>query len=241
MVAINTKDADVLVLCGGLGTRLADVISDSPKPMAKIGKHPFLDILIEYIAVFGFKRFILCAGYKAKVIQEYYERKKSRLEILISKEEKPLGTGGAIKNAESLIQSNPFLVVNGDSFCCADLYKFVDFHTSKKALLSIALVNSKDAKDYGSVEIDSLDRIVRFNEKGKTGQSGIINTGIYLFSREVLSLMPSDESFSLEYDFFPKNIGREFYGYLETSFFIDIGTPERYEKAKQLLKDLPYT
>jgi D-glycero-alpha-D-manno-heptose 1-phosphate guanylyltransferase len=240
MTATDTKDVDVLVLCGGLGTRLADALGDSPKSMAKIGERPFIDILIEYIATFGFKRFILCAGYKAEIIQEYYKRGKNRLEILIAKEKKTLGTGGAIKNAEPLIQSNPFLVVNGDSFCYADLYKFVDFHISKKALLSIALVNTEGAKDYGSVEIDSLDRIVRFKEKGKAGQKGIINAGIYLFSKEVLSLMPGNEKFSLEYDFFPKNIGRELFGYLETCFFIDIGTPERYEQAKRLLKDSPY-
>lgn len=237
MVSVNTANIDVVVLCGGMGTRLKGILGDNPKPMAKIDERPFLDILVGYTATFGFKRFILCAGYKAESIQEYYKSKKSRVEILIIEEEELLGTGGAVKNAEALIQSSPFLILNGDSFFDIDLCKFIDFHLSKKALLSVALISAKDAKDYGSIEIDSLDRVVRFSEKEKAGRGSLINAGIYLFNSEVLSLMPSNKKFSLEYDFFPKIVGREFYGYLAKGLFVDIGTPERYIQARQLLKD----
>jgi D-glycero-alpha-D-manno-heptose 1-phosphate guanylyltransferase len=236
MDGFYTERVDVVILCGGVGTRLKAVVDDKPKPMAEIDKRPFIDILIEHISTFGFQRFILCAGYKAESIQEYYKNKKCRVEILIKKEQELLGTGGAVKNVRSLISSNPFLVLNGDSFLDMDLYKFIEFHLEKKALLSIALINAEDTKSYGSIKTDSSGRIVRFSEK-KAGQNGLINAGIYLFNREVLSLMPSDKKFSLEYDFFPKIVDREFYGYLAKGVFIDIGTPERYMQAKQLLKD----
>jgi D-glycero-alpha-D-manno-heptose 1-phosphate guanylyltransferase len=241
MSVFKAKNIDILILCGGMGTRLKSVANGRPKPMAAIGEKPFLDILIQHTAEFGFGRFILCAGYKAESIQEYYStRKIPDLEIVILKEKELLGTGGAVKNAEELIQSSPFLILNGDSFFNIDLHRFIDFHITKKALLSVALISTKDSKDYGSIEIDNLGKVVRFSEKEKAGRHSLINAGIYLFNSEVLSLMPSNKRFSLEYDFFPKIIGREFYGYLANGFFIDIGTPERYEKAKQLLKDLPY-
>lgn len=237
MSVYDAEQVDVVILCGGMGTRLKAVVADKPKPMAEIDKRPFIDILIEHICTFGFKRFILCAGYKAETIQEYYKSKKSGVDILTIKEKEPLGTGGAVKNAEALIQSSPFLVLNGDSFLDIDLCKFIDFHVTKKALLSIALIAAKDPKDYGSIEIDSSNRIVRFSEKEKAGRNNLINAGIYLFNREILSLMPGNKNFSLEYDFFPKIVDRKFYGYSANGFFIDIGTPKRYIQAKQLLKD----
>jgi D-glycero-alpha-D-manno-heptose 1-phosphate guanylyltransferase len=240
MDGFYTERVDVVILCGGMGTRLKAIVDDKPKPMAEIDKRPFIDILIEHVSTFGFHRFILCAGYKAEIIQEYYKSKKGRVEILIKKEQELLGTGGAVKNVQSLIGSNPFLVLNGDSFLDMDLCKFIEFHLGKKALLSIALINAKDTKSYGSIETDGSDRIVKFCEKEEKSKESMISAGIYLFNREIFSLMSSDKKFSLEYDFFPKIVGREFYGYLANGFFIDIGTPERYEKAKQLLKDLPY-
>jgi len=237
MGVFDTERVDVVILCGGMGTRLKAIVDDKPKPMAEIDKRPFIDILIGHISTFGFQRFILCAGYKAESIQEYYKNKKCRVEILIEKEQELLGTGGAVKNVRPLIGSNPFLVLNGDSFLDMDLCKFIEFHLGKKALLSIALINAKDTKSYGSIETNSSDRIVKFCEKEEKSQESMINAGIYLFNREIFSLMPSDKNFSLEYDFFPKIVGREFYGYLAKGFFIDIGTPERYMQAKQLLKD----
>jgi D-glycero-alpha-D-manno-heptose 1-phosphate guanylyltransferase len=237
MDGFYTERVDVVILCGGMGTRLKAIVDDKPKPMAEIDKRPFIDILIEHVSTFGFHRFILCAGYKAELIQEYYKNKKCRVEILIKKEQELLGTGGAVKNAWPLIDSNPFLVLNGDSFLDMDLYKFVKFHLEKKALLSIALIDAKDTKSYGSIKTDSSGRIVKFCEKEEKSQESMINAGIYLFNREIFSLMPGNKKFSLEYDFFPKIVGREFYGYSANGFFIDIGTPERYMQAKQLLKD----
>lgn len=208
--------------------------------MAKIGKKPFLDILIKYIAMFGFKRFILCAGYKANVIKEYYKNKKGKLKILISKEEKPLGTAGAIKNAKNLIRSNPFIVMNGDSFCPVNLYKFINFHINKKALISIVLANTKTNREYGVVTLGNSQQILKFDEKIKQEDNSLVNAGVYLFAIRALSLIPSGRKFSLEYDLFPKTVNRATYGYTTEEFFVDIGTPKSYQTAKRLLGNLKF-
>ena len=112
------KSTDVYILCGGMGKRLRSVIKNNPKPMVGIGEKPFLDIIIDYMADFGFRRFILGLGYKAEVFKRYYKNFKPKdLEIEFCEEKTPLGTGGAVKKAKKLIISRSFLVLNGDSFC----------------------------------------------------------------------------------------------------------------------------
>ncbi len=232
---LNPSKIDVMILCGGFGKRLQTIIKDIPKPMAKIKHRPFLDILIDFIASYGFKRFILCTGYKADVIERYYSQRYNNLIIEFSREEKPLGTGGAIKNAENYIESSPFLVVNGDSFCKINLKEFVDFHFKRDALISIAVTNKDICDDYGVITINDLQRIVEFNEKTKGYKNHLINAGFYLLQREAFSLMPKKNNFSIERDFFPQIIKRNLYAFETQESVTDIGTPERYEKAKHLL------
>lgn len=231
-IASKSEEIDVVILCGGKGKRLRNVVNDRPKVMAEINGRPFLDIIISFVAGYGFRRFILCIGYMGDKIRQYYQAKNDSTNILFSEEEEPLGTGGAIKNAEPLIQSSPFLVLNGDSFCPLDLHKFIDFHFTKRALLSMALANTEQASDCGVIELDDSKRIIAFDEKGRK-KKGLVNAGVYLFDKSILSLIPSDTSYSLEYDLFPKITAREFYGYVTRESFIDIGTPERFEKAKE--------
>jgi NDP-sugar pyrophosphorylase family protein len=233
------KDTDVIILCGGLGKRLRDIVRNRPKPMLEINGRPFLDILIEYVSGFGFKRFILCAGYKGAVVEEYYKSKKwSGIELLISKEKTPLGTGGAIKNAQRLINTSIFLVMNGDSFCRIELDKFYNFHINKRPLASIALTKVTGSKDYGSIMLDDSQRIISFKEKAEADGESTINAGLYIFDKEALDLMPPNKNFSLEYDFFPDNIDKGLYGYMTKGLFIDIGTPERHKKATDVLRGL---
>lgn len=235
-MVFKIKDIDVIILCGGLGKRLQSVVSDKPKPMAEIGNRPFLDILIDYIASYGFRRFILCISHKGDIIKKYYQSKNSSLDILFSEEKELLGTAGAIKNAEKLILSGPFLVMNGDSFCQVELDKFVDFHIAKKALATIALTKIEENKDCGLVVISSSGKIKSFTEKAKIddGRLGLVNAGIYIFQRDILFLIPKDKNYSLEYDLFPALIKKGIYGYTTRANLIDIGTPERYEKAKKI-------
>ena len=234
---IETNKIDAILLCGGLGKRLRPVLGGKQKVMAEIKKRPFLDIVIKYVAKFGFKRFILCVGYKGDEIKRYYQNKENRgIEIIFSEEKDLLGTGGAIKNAEPLIKSSPILIMNSDSLCEFDLKKFLDFHSAKNALVSMVLADIKGTTDYGAVSLGESCNITGFNEKSSAAKGGFISIGVYLFEKAALSSMPQSGKFSLEYDFFPKILNKMFFGYVTKEPFIDIGTPEKYKKAKGILE-----
>ena len=206
--------------------------------MAKLKGRPFLDLLIGYAFGYGFRRFILCTGYKSRVIEGYYKKVSPSIRILFSRESKPLGTAGAVRNAAGLIKSGAFLVMNGDSFCPLDLNKFYRFHKAKSALVSMALSKpqkrAKRVPDCGTVSLDSSRKVTGFTEKEKN-RSPYVNAGIYFFKKAALSLIPKSKKMSLEYDLFPKLTGRKFYGYPVDGKLTDIGTPERYKEAKKYL------
>ena len=234
----NLKKVNVVILCGGKGERLRSVISDRPKVLAPMGDNKaFLDIIIENLLSKGFKRIILSVGYlKDQIINRYKNYKNA--EILFVEEETPLGTGGAVKNARDLILSDHFLVMNGDSFCDINFLKFYDEHLNQGSLLSMALTKMEDVFDYGSVDLNEEKRIINFSEKKQfKKEKGLVSAGIYCMSKDIFNYMPEDEKFSLEYDLFPKISAMPFYGFLETGKFIDIGTPDRYKKAIQSLKN----
>jgi len=228
------KNTDVLILCGGKGTRLRSIVRNRPKAMVEFGRRPFLSILIEYLASFGFRRFILCTGYKAKFIEEYYNARPPHCEISYSNEKKPLGTAGAIKNAIPLIRSNPFLAINGDSFCRLNFLKFLDFHLKKKAMLSIALVASSKDKNCGKVALDSKKRIISFAEKKASSVKSLDSAGIYLIDKELFSFMNSKKAWSLEYDLFPSLKKKNCFGFKQNLDLIDFGTPSGYIRARKL-------
>lgn len=228
------NDIDVLILCGGKGSRLKKISGKVPKPMVKIGRRVFLDIIIDYLRKSGFKRIILGIGYQAQFIREYFkEHKPAGIEIIFSEEKKPLGTGGAVKKAKRLIKSDLFLVLNGDTFSEFNAAKFIKFCKQKKARSLILLKKAKAGQDYGAILIDKQSKITSFNEKPVSTAGNFVNGGVYLFSRNVFSEMPKQARFSLEYEFFPRMIGKGLYGYKESGFFIDIGTPDRYFSAKK--------
>ena len=236
----NLREIDVVILCGGLGKRLRPAF-EGPKVLAKIGEKAFLDILIDNLLMHGFKNIILSVGYLKDQIKNHfnYDYNKSHdCLITFSEEEEPLGTGGALKKAKTRIISNPFMVVNGDSICKVNFRSFIEFHIEKKALLSMVLVRSNTAQDYGSVILDDLQKITDFNEKIAGKSDNLINAGIYLMKKEIFAYMPKQKKFSLEYELFPQIIKNRCYGFLTESELIDIGTPERYEKAINLLKTM---
>jgi len=226
------KEIDAIILCGGKGTRLQPIISDRPKALAAFGDTTFLDILINSLKCHGFKRFILCTGYLKDQIKDHFKEPKD-IKILFSEENDPLGTGGALKKAESLIQSETFIVMNGDSICDINYHDFYYFHKNKNAMLSMALVRTKESKDFGSVVINESHEITRFKEKVATNNFCLINAGIYFMQKEIFSHMPDNSRFSLELDFFPHMIGVRCAGFIIDSELIDIGTPDRYKKAVQ--------
>ena len=227
------KNIDAVILCGGQGQRLRTVIGPTQKTMARVQGRPFLDILLDDLSVQGLRRIVLCTGYRADQVEAYYREKKSALEIHFSREENPLGTGGAVKKARPFVRSHPFFVLNGDSFCPMDYKKFLAFHQKNKADGTIAVTRISDPQDLGSIVLDDQQRMVGFQEKVARPKSNVlsyVNAGVYCFNNDIFSLMPSVKRFSLEKSFFPQQ--KNFFGFEVKKEFVDIGTPERYGKAK---------
>ena len=241
MKQVDIGSIDTLILCGGKGTRLQSILPDKPKILAVIGDSPFIKYLLNYLESEGIKRVILCTGYKHDQIEEWVRTSyHGDLDILFSREKRSMGTGGAIKNAEYLIEGDCFIVINGDTFLELNYYDFVKFFLEVKAIALLALARISDVKGFGYVEIDSKNRIISYREKPNSKKmSGLINGGAYVFSRIVLDSIPSKSTASLEYDIFPSILGEfdhDIYGFVTYDPLIDIGTPENLYKAKELLK-----
>jgi NDP-sugar pyrophosphorylase family protein len=233
------QETDVVILCGGLGTRLRSVVSDRPKPMADVNGRPFLDRLMTYVADYGFRRCILCIGHMGDRIKRYYgERSVHPLTILFSEESEPLGTAGAVKHAEPFIRSDHFLLMNGDSWCPVDLRDLLEFHTGKEALASLTLVRVEEADNYGTVTLREDSRVIGFEEKRDGAGGGLVNGGIYLLRKEFLGFIPSERKLSLECDIFPRILTERVYGYVTNERLIDIGVPERYGMAQEYFKEV---
>jgi NDP-sugar pyrophosphorylase family protein len=192
-----------------------------------------LDLILGHLRSQGIARVVLCTGYKADLVEDYYRERDFGLTIDFSREKEPLGTGGALKNAQEIISGDPFFVLNGDSFLPADFRAFLDFHKKKNALASILVSKAGKTKDFGSLRVDKSGQVIEFREKIEDAANRLVNAGIYCFDRKVFSRMPARAKFSLETDLFPKLAGQGFYGYRVDQEFIDIGTPERYASVKK--------
>jgi|TARA_B100001964_G_scaffold232145_1_gene287600 NDP-sugar pyrophosphorylase family protein len=228
---------DILILCGGFGTRLKEAYKDGPKPMVEIHGRPFLDILIQYVSSFGFRRFILCTGFKSEVVEEYFHNKNDSNTYIISKEPEALGTGGGIKNAEPFILGSPFMVLNGDSICRVNLKEFVEFHESRNASASLTLTEINDMKEYGAVTINNKQEVNGFKEKStQTITPGLVNAGVYLFEKKLLSKLAVQRKVSLEHEVLPFMIGQGIFGFVTEQNLYDIGTPKKLELLRNHLR-----
>jgi len=222
-------------LAGGLGTRLRSKVSDLPKPMAPVAGRPFLEWQLMVLKAQGFCDIVLCTGYLADKVALYFgDGSNFGLKIDYSVEKEPLGTAGAVLNAAKFIDGT-FLLLNGDTFFDLDCRGLLDFHEGKEAGLSLSLVMVDDAARFGSVAIDSNNRVLGFREKGSDTQGfGHVNAGIYAVSPAVLDYIAPGKPVSLENDVIPTIITTgSVFGYVSDGYFIDIGTPESYEKAQE--------
>ena len=230
-------NADFLILCGGLGTRLRAITGDAPKVMAEIQGEPFLDFLIRYLVKQGARRVILCAGYKAESLAAHYKEKFKDIELELSIEREPLGTGGAFKNAAALVKSETVFGLNGDCFTPVPYARMFERHQRRNALATLVGVRVEGNKDFGTIVMNEKEEVVEFKEKFETLAIQYISAGVYCFCREALDMMPTGK-FSIEYNFFPTLIGNRFYGFKVEAPFIDIGTPERFEWARKHLNEM---
>lgn len=233
----QVKSMDCIVLAGGLGTRLRSVVKDVPKPMADINGIPFLRLLLDELHRQGITHFILAIGHKSEVIQDYFSSQELAYKVSFSVEKQPLGTGGALKLALRQTSSKVVLMVNGDTFFRIDIQQFVERSIVLNKTCTIALKRIFNSERYGNVTVED-EVIVKFEEKGFREET-LINGGIYLIDVDQFNKLEIGEKFSLETDFFERNVQKRIIGGIEMNgYFIDIGIPEDYERAKQeFIKD----
>lgn len=227
-----------VILAGGFGTRLSHVVSDVPKPMAPIKNIPFLDFIIKQLQRHGFDNFVFLTGYKAEIIEDYF---KNLPDTIFIKEETALGTGGAILNAFNSL-NDEFFIINGDTFFDIDFSLLEDFGKDKPC--TIALRYTNNIQRYGFVEIDDTFKTISFVEKGNLPENridGFINGGIYFMKKSVLWNFIknfSGQFISLETEIFPQFLkNNELFGLPLGGCFIDIGIPEDYQKAQNLIPE----
>lgn len=230
----NLSQITVAILAGGFGVRLQSKVKGKQKVLAEVGDHPFLEYLLHQLNLADFKNVIICTGYLGDQVEKVFGSNYKNLNLYYSSEQSPLGTGGSLRKALPLMDSETILVMNGDSFCEIDFKKFWLFHLNKKSKASLALTSVSDTNRYGKVKLGSDDIITQFQEK-KEG-AGFVNAGIYLISKALIATIPEGKAISLEKDVFPTWIGKGFYGYKAGNNFIDIGTPEDYAQAGIFLK-----
>lgn len=181
----------------------------------------------------------MCTGYLADQVEtEFGNGQTWDVDIEYSREPRPLGTAGAVKFAQRYLEDVPdFLVMNGDSFLGADFHHLFRFHRTHGGLVSMAVVHVGDASRYGTVEVNGQQRVRGFSEKTGDAAPGLVNAGVYVFSRAVLEYIP-EGTVSLEKFVFPNLLNHGVYASKQNKIFIDIGTPHDYARAQNLCAQL---
>ena len=226
---------EAIILAGGMGTRLRTVVSDVPKPMAPVAGKPFLAWQLDYLIASGIERFIISTGYGAEIIKNYFGSAYREKEIVYAREESPLGTGGAIRFALDFASQKRVFVLNGDSLCDAKFSQLRSATSASPEALGIGVKYVSNAGRYGAIDFDSETyRIRRFGEKSNQ-EAGWINAGVYDIPRDALDEFALNSNFSFEVDFLQKMKNIALVAQPLGEFFIDIGIPEDYRRAQELI------
>jgi len=230
------------ILAGGLGTRLEAILPGIPKCMAPVGGRPFLERLLERLAGQGVREVVLCVGHLREPILAHFGT-GARLGVTIryAVEEKLRGTGGALANARPFLAGD-FFLLNGDTYAAVDYARLYAFHRDRAAAGpsagTIVTARVPDQGPYGSVGVGDDGRVAAFLEKvpGRTG-TGWINAGVYVLAPSIFRFIPRGRPSSLEREVIPAAMaeGLAFYAFPCEGIFVDIGTPEGYRRARQLL------
>jgi histidinol-phosphate phosphatase family protein len=226
----------VIILCGGLGTRLHSVVKDRPKCLAEVNGRPFLAYLLDQVAASGLSDVVLATGHLGDQIQSTFRNYHRNLRLTYSQELQPLGTGGALRLAA--IGGKSALVMNGDSYCDFALSEFIEQHYKNGYTNSIVTTVVEDTRRFGSIRIGLCDEIEAFEEKLPhlaTAQTGIINAGIYMLSDDLIGSILQGRPVSLERDIFSRYLNGGLHAWRANAPFIDIGTPESFAKANAFL------
>jgi len=235
----SLAECPVLILAGGLGTRLRPIVSDRPKGLAPIGDRPFLEIQISLLRDQGARQFVLCVGHRAEQVQNALGD-GSRLGVHIDysvETDRLLGTGGALRLAERFFQPRA-LVLNGDTYLAADYPRILECHDRGRRKSGVAatltLARLEEPQRYGTVLLnDSEQFITGFREKDQTANGpGWLNAGAYVIERDLFSWIRPGVPSSIEREVFPDALaaGARIAAYPSPEPFFDIGTPSDFER-----------
>jgi D-glycero-alpha-D-manno-heptose 1-phosphate guanylyltransferase len=224
-----------IILAGGLGTRLRERVADRPKAMAPVAGRPFLDYLLEWLERGGCRGVVLATGHMSEVIERHVGKRRGQMSVVYSREEQPLGTGGAVLQAlRGHLAGEPALVLNGDTWLGLDLPVFLCWCRQSPCKDAMVLRAVEDAARFGRVTL-SEDEVASFGEKSVPGP-GLINAGAYWLRERSFEALALPAAFSLEQDVFEPHVRRlGIRGYVSDGAFIDIGVPEEFDRAQVLL------
>jgi mannose-1-phosphate guanylyltransferase len=222
-----------LILAGGEGTRLRPLTSTIPKPVVPLAGRPFIAYMLDWLRGHGIEEAIIASGFMAEEVKAVLGDGAGlgiHLEYVL--EPKPLGTGGALKYAQELLNDR-FLMLNGDVLTDIDLGAQLEQHERTGARATLALVEVADPSAYGLVRLAADNAVQEFIEKPPSAEPPhLINAGVYMLERDVLDeIAPAGTPSSIEHDVFPRLIGRGLFGHPASGYWLDIGTPERYLKG----------
>ena len=226
-----------LILVGGFATRLRPFTDNRPKALIPILNKPMIMHIIDKVSGLV-DEVILAVNYGKEQLAEYFGSHDCGVAVTLHPESEPLGTGGAIKNAEKLI-NDTFLVFNGDIITSLNIPDYIEFHRKKGGIGALALWEIEDPCRFGIIAIDQDKRITRFLEKPKPDQifSHLINAGTYCLEPEILDHIPAGRKVSIEREVFPNVLDKELYGLEFSGYWFDAGTPEVYLEVHRKLLD----
>lgn len=232
----NLKPNWVVIMAGGLGTRLGALTKNVPKPMLQVGGKPMLQHIIELFVSHGFTKFMLSVNYKSEIIKEFFaDGSKFGIEIVYLEETRRLGTGGALSLIDFELDE-PFFVTNGDVITSIDYEDMLRYHKTNNSKATMGVRKSTHKIPYGVVESDELNNIVELREKPEF--SYFINTGAYILEPEVISLIPVNEFYDLPTLFERLNKkGELIKSYEVSNYWIDMGQPEDYDLIRQKFEE----
>lgn len=216
-----------IILCGGQGTRFRAVSDKIPKILASVGGKRLIDVMFDNLVRQDFVRVVLATGHLSDVVEAYVNERED-IDISISYEERPLGTGGAVKKASRLIDDENVLVLNGDTVIEFDVKKMLEFHYQHSADFTMCLTSKNPDGEYGRVRLNPDKTIAELRSESPNPYQ-YTNAGVYIIKRKLLSQAQIDRS-SLEDEDLPSWINKKrLVGYVIHEPLFDIGTPERYQ------------
>jgi len=219
-----------ILLVGGFGTRLMPLTRHTPKPMLPVAGLPVTQHQLAMARNAGITTVVLATSYLSEVFIPYFgDGSKFGMKLLYAVEKEPLGTGGAIRNAADLLGRDESIVIfNGDVLSSHNLRGQIDFHDKNGADVTLHLTQVDDARAYGCVPMDSNGRVTAFLEKMENPPTNTINAGCYVFSPSVIDEIAPNTVVSIERETFPHLVssGKKVFGYLDQSYWLDIGTPK---------------